>query len=593
MQNRLIKKTIYIPEIVGQRARSASPARDVFEMREVCGVTNVTTPGAGHFEFIGDPKNPNGRQIAIWVPDKGGDKQINTTTSHSCRQERVLVHYPAVSALPYIAARPASFDYGLSWEAGARSVRFILGDGYGQFQALESVVGAVCGLVKYSGFGIYNETSVDFGFYLTKGTARVIEKGQLKGAARRYSKDTVLKVDCTEGEITYWLDDEKAYTSAEESVAEALWMQASLFSGQDEVFNPTLVQVGDLNPDPITCQLNLNLGYVNIAARRGGVLRLRLATPKTYFSRGRLAAPSYAVLGLTFPHPVPTVFGLTGAVGQLALRLPPINVAASDRPIGRLRLEMPAHWMYGRSWPYNELPDTFGQLIATGQGSLTGLVRLPTKPMRAQLSGAFMPYGQMKLPTVVMRGALAGSIDPRAEVTLPTVPMRAVLSGRISVLSGLNEVFAMNNTGGKPGGTSFYESYPFNSFARIGGKYYGASADGLYVLEGESDAGQEIDASFGFGQMDFGSPQVKILSYCYLGAAAGSMRLQIDSLVNGRPASYTYPARGHGSSMREIRFDLGRGLRSAYATPTFYNSNGDAFDVDAVRFVVNESNRRI
>ncbi|MDR0259514.1 MAG: hypothetical protein LBI76_06875, partial [Comamonas sp.] len=366
-----------------------------------------------------------------------------------------------------------------------------------------------------------------------------------------------------------------------------------LFSGQDEIFNPSLVQLDEPDLTPISCQLNLNLGYVNIAARRGAVLRLQLTTPKTYLSSGRLAAPAYALLGLTLPHPVQTVFGLTGAVGALALRLPPINVAASDRPIGRLRLELPALWMYGRSWPYNELPDTFGQLVATGQGSMSGQVRLPTKPMRAQLLGAFLPYGQMKLPTVVMRGVLAGSIDPRAEVTLPTVPMRAVLTGRISVLSGLNEVFAMNNTGGKPGGTSVYESYPFNSFARIGSKYYGASADGLYVLEGESDAGKEIEASFGFGQMDFGSPQVKILSYCYLGAAAGSMRLQIDSLLNGRPASYTYPARGHGASMREIRFDLGRGLRSAYATPTFYNSNGDAFDVDAVRFVVNESNRRI
>ena len=71
------------------------------------------------------------------------------------------------------------------------------------------------------------------------------------------------------------------------------------------------------------------------------------------------------------------------------------------------------------------------------------------------------------------------------------------------------------------------------------------------------------------------------------------MSLNVQALLNGQPAAYDYPARGHGQSMREVRFDLGRGLRSTYLTPTFSNIDGAPFEVDSVRFVINESNRRI
>ena len=56
---------------------------------------------------------------------------------------------------------------------------------------------------------------------------------------------------------------------------------------------------------------------------------------------------------------------------------------------------------------------------------------------------------------------------------------------------------------------------------------------------------------------------------------------------------YDYLARGHGATMREVRFDLGKGLRSTYVMPTFYNIDGDRFEVDTIRFLVAESTRRI
>lgn len=226
-------------------------------------------------------------------------------------------------------------------------------------------------------------------------------------------------------------------------------------------------------------------------------------------------------------------------------------------------------------------------------GSVFGVSTLATAPMPSTLSGSISGYAESSLGTVTLSGLLGGSIDAISEVTLPAEAFVGILSGDIGFLSQTNEVFSLCMTGDKPGGTTRYTGYEFTSVAEIGGRYYGTRADGLYLLEGNQDAGQAIAASFGFGELNFGSPQLKTVAYCYLGASAGAMRVNISALVNGNPASYTYPARAHGSTMREIRFDLGRGLKSTYVQPTFYNTNGSDFQVDTVQFLVAESARRI
>ena len=88
-----------------------------------------------------------------------------------------------------------------------------------------------------------------------------------------------------------------------------------------------------------------------------------------------------------------------------------------------------------------------------------------------------------------------------------------------------------------------------NSFVEIDGKYYGASSDGLYLLEGSDDAGAPIDASFGFGQLDFGTPQVKIWCRTVISSVrgwdAGRYAGSLCSRVYRRPAQLRV-ASGHG-----------------------------------------------
>lgn len=270
--------------------------------------------------------------------------------------------------------------------------------------------------------------------------------------------------------------------------------------------------------------------------------------------------------------------------------------------------------------PYIEMNGRSGDGNGSGEDSLPQELR----PFAFALNGTFSSFLNVTVsgePFVFglsgsMRGRLdamaniapfvlrlTGSMDPSAEAVLQTTPWVFLLTGSLGGAPALwetiaefdagNDVFCMDTAVNTIGRTTQYKGFAFTSAAKIGRNHFGANKNGLFLLDGDADAGLPIDARFAFGQLDFGTPQVKTIAYCYMGTAAGGMRVNIKALLNGREASYTYPARAHGASMREVRFDFGRGLVSTYAQPTFYNTNGEYFEVDNVRFDTAVSARRI
>lgn len=139
-------------------------------------------------------------------------------------------------------------------------------------------------------------------------------------------------------------------------------------------------------------------------------------------------------------------------------------------------------------------------------------------------------------------------------------------------------------------GSTRYRNYPFNSFARIGGKYYGASIDGIYELDGPDDAGEPIQAAISMGQRDFGSPVRKTVSLVYLGLASeGKMTLRLEA--EGK--TYNYETRGDSKQMQQQRITCGKGLRTNYVTPTLFNQEGQNFELDTVEFEVADLSRKI
>lgn len=140
-------------------------------------------------------------------------------------------------------------------------------------------------------------------------------------------------------------------------------------------------------------------------------------------------------------------------------------------------------------------------------------------------------------------------------------------------------------------GSAAYENFPFNSFARIGGRNYGASEAGIFELVGDDDAGAPIHASINLGKRDFGSPALKGISYAYLGVkSTGQMVVRVTTPEGN---SYLYQTRSADAFMATQRADFGKGLRAHYLELELYNQGGSDFTLERMEFVVNELKRRI
>jgi len=130
---------------------------------------------------------------------------------------------------------------------------------------------------------------------------------------------------------------------------------------------------------------------------------------------------------------------------------------------------------------------------------------------------------------------------------------------------------------------SEYDSYPFNSFAKVDGKYYGTNEQGIYELSGDSDDGSPIEAFARLGLTDFGAETQKRLDSAYLGFRAnGEMVLKIET-EDGTERWYKV----HGDNERLHReriHPVGKGMRSVWWQFELANIDGADFEFEYIEF---------
>lgn len=136
---------------------------------------------------------------------------------------------------------------------------------------------------------------------------------------------------------------------------------------------------------------------------------------------------------------------------------------------------------------------------------------------------------------------------------------------------------------------SRYLRYGFDSFAQIGGHYFGVAEDGVYLLEGNTDAGQRIDARAGTGLLDLGAKELKHVSAVYLDTASDGV---LSVRVQAGQQQYTYQARRASQYNAQQRVDTGRGLRATHYSFELLNGGAD-FELDSMDVNVAKSARRI
>ncbi len=181
--------------------------------------------------------------------------------------------------------------------------------------------------------------------------------------------------------------------------------------------------------------------------------------------------------------------------------------------------------------------------------------------------------------------AAASSVLSTSLVALNTFRARANVTSR--VIEALDRSALWMNTE-TTAGTHFIE-YPFNSFAIHGGYAIAAGDGGIYLLEGDNDAGVDIVADVRTDNLDFDTAQLKHLDGLIV---AGVTDAPLQVTVTSDQDSYTYLTHlASAPTQRNNRAQLGRGLRSTYFRFGISNPDGDDFDVDNVKLTLGESKR--
>lgn len=140
----------------------------------------------------------------------------------------------------------------------------------------------------------------------------------------------------------------------------------------------------------------------------------------------------------------------------------------------------------------------------------------------------------------------------------------------------------------RTGAVTEYENFEFNSFAQYGHKYLGASSDGLYELDGNTDDGDNIIPHIRSGYAQFSESKYSSFKAAYLGMrGSGDIILKLDT---GDGKTYTYQTVVQNMQSTKVR--LGKGLRARYFAFELIGTGPD-FDLDTVEFIPLTAQRRV
>lgn len=593
LSNVLIKDTDVLAntELVLIPGTPEVPARAGYytnELQTVCGWV-YNTPG--HFEWVRDPDT--GDMVEVWIADPGYPVSVGTWV---CSQKRVPVYHPPT---PYQPATPPSYyprttystGYNLGWNSGARSISIFTANANVQFQAGESNVGAIVGMNIDDGAPVsYNGNTINFGFYLARGVYRLIQNGVITGAVTgTYTNATVFRIERLADAITYKVDGVTVATVASGAPTGAGWLEAALYSGQDYIFNPSIEQVSAPDSTDVTGTMAGSFKPMMGLMTEGEHAEIAGALPALTggMTAGALV-PSFAVMGGPITLFSANIFGLTGEIGSMSGSFARMSGLMADHAYGA---------MAGSFKPMQGIMlgvegNTRASMVSSG-------VSTPWMKAKTLLIVTMTSTGQLvsaMTAHITEHADMMSVAEMATTMTFRTIEQALMFSYMLTrslvLVPGSDEgteTWVVEMDGGAFG-SSQYSGFNFNSYATIGGRAYGADRTGLYLLEGDTDAGTKIDASIDYGRMDFGTITKKTISECFVGvASSGALYLKV--IVEGQP--YVYRCDWHDKELQQQRFKLGKGMKSNYITPILYNADGADFELDTVQFVPADLSRKL
>lgn len=617
--NRLIKSTrsVYVPGSPGVPAnpgQPALPARTVNTPVTTCGyIVDTQAMLAQGWKQVYVPASGYNPSYYRWEPPVGGNGQL--IYKYACTTTYVVQNVPAQPYIPPTPGTPAvpsqfTIDKILGWNARGYSKKSVSGGVAVTFTGSIASIGIIAGLNPQPADSGYAD--IPFAFYLSQGYARIMEYGEIVDSPGAFDEGSQFKIQRYNGTITYFINGEQVRETPNSS--EPMFFDVALYSGGDYIDDPDisgltgsnglLAPLASFSGNHTVCSARISFRaltsdsgtdpYCTVAVELAGLT----GVSSNYGYTGSIgifdaltsdAETSGLVPSLTTSDGVViflsgTSSGLTGEIASSAGVFSPLDGLSSKGTYAESAGVFAAFIGYSDEGDGNE--------NASLSSSATAAAMFRTQ---SSLAVAINSIGQVTSVFAVdisinadIRSVAEGISISELTASLNSYMLSIARAESVSPLTEQNQAVWVVNTDNL--GTTRYENYGFNSFAKIGGLYYGAKADGLYRLDGEDDDGEDINAMISFGKQTFGSSLKKGVLNAYIGMTSGG-KMILKVIVEG--ASYVYAARDSDTNLKVQRFDIGKGISANYIEFEVYNQNGEDFELDTVEFTPVEMSRRI
>jgi hypothetical protein len=233
----------------------------------------------------------------------------------------------------------------------------------------------------------------------------------------------------------------------------------------------------------------------------------------------------------------------------------------------------------------------FTQVSASSEGDIQSEATAPMT-FQVEVDGAVVAQS-----TVTGFRTIPASIQSNALIAFEVAPSviyyveAESLAHLISTVDFLNEYFdgyAYNLNTEAP---SFYEQFKFNSFAQVGRDYYGMNEDGIHILTGDTDDGEDINAVMTTGLTDFDDSTLKTVPVIYASARSHKEML-LTARVDNYP-DYSYTFIGKPAELAPVRVKLGRGLKGLNWQLELSNKDGAFIEIDALDVPTVSTSRKV
>lgn len=139
-----------------------------------------------------------------------------------------------------------------------------------------------------------------------------------------------------------------------------------------------------------------------------------------------------------------------------------------------------------------------------------------------------------------------------------------------------------------------YENYPFDSACMFGGDHLALGSDGVYLLDGYTDAGATISSSVLTGVTTFDSPNYKRINDVFAAVRCASGTVSFMAVANEKLLRTSSSSHPNSPALRQVRFMVNKNYGRVKARAWQFgmsNENGSDFTLFDLSLTVHPLSR--